>query len=470
MLFNSAQYAVFLFATFFVFWGLVRFRLLRMLFLLAASYYFYANWNAYYLGLIFLTSTTDFLVGRELDRTEAPGRRARFLAVSAVLNLGVLCAFKYFNFFSDSAVSVAAWLGVALPETHLEVLLPVGISFYTFQSMSYTVDVYRRQIQPETSYARYLLFVSFFPQLVAGPIVRASHLLPQLREDPVLRPDYGSRALFLILVGLLKKVAIADYLAVNLVDRVFDFPERFGSLEVLAGVYGYAFQIYCDFSGYSDIAIGSALLLGLTIPTNFDAPYRSESLQEFWRRWHISLSTWLRDYLYIPLGGSRHGPLRTYLALFLTMVLGGLWHGAAWTFVLWGALHGLALAVTRAVQRARRGRRPSLAGRAVSVVLTFHFVCLCWVLFRAQSLEQAFAVVRQIASFEPGLRNLHPAAATALLLALLTHWVPASFVRRVYLLWAGLPALVQGAVALLVAAIVYHVASSDVVPFIYFQF
>ena len=493
MIFSSPQYAVFLVAVFFVFWSLARLRALRTLFLLAASYYFYASWNPYYLGLIFLSSNVDFFVGLELGMEQRERRRRWLLALSAATNLGILCAFKYFNFFSDSVVSLAGWLGLSLPEAHLRVLLPVGISFYTFQSMSYTIDVYRRRLAPEQSYGRYLLFVSFFPQLVAGPIVRASHLLPQLARRPRLTNEQGSLGLLLVLVGLVKKVAIADYLAVNLVDRVFDFPERFGSLEVLAGVYGYAFQIYCDFSGYSDIAIGSALLLGLTIPKNFETPYRAASLQDFWRRWHISLSTWLRDYLYIPLGGSRHGVRRTYLALSATMLLGGLWHGAAWTFVLWGAMHGLGLAVTRAVQRARSDRPVSRLGRAVAVVATFHFVCLCWVVFRSQSITQALAVLGRIgegllvlgaaalgdgaaaagdarlaATFSTG--NLQAPVLAVLGLALLTHWVPAPFARRLHLTWAGLPPPVQAGAAVLVAAVLYHVASSEVVPFIYFQF
>jgi D-alanyl-lipoteichoic acid acyltransferase DltB (MBOAT superfamily) len=273
----------------------------------------------------------------------------------------------------------------------------------------------------------------------------------------------------LILIGLLKKVVIADYLAVNLVDRVFDFPDRFSSLEVLAAIYGYAIQIYCDFSGYSDIAIGSALLLGLHIPQNFDRPYQAANLRDFWRRWHISLSTWLRDYLYIPLGGSRQGPWRTYLALAATMLLGGLWHGASWTFVLWGALHGLALALTRGYQRLLGGPLPSWT-RPIAIFLTFHFVCFCWVIFRSPSLDWAGVVLRQIGNGELSSPNLTPPVLLGLALGLITHVTPRDFVDRLFRTFVSLSPAMQAALALLVVVIVHLVDVSDVQPFIYFQF
>lgn len=470
MLFNSAQYGFFLVVVFFVFWALARLQLLRTAFLAVASYYFYASWNPSYLLLLLLNSLVDFTLGRLIGRTTDGRRRTWLLVVSVVFNLGLLSTFKYFGFFSDIVAGGAALLGVEIQRVQLGVLLPVGISFYTFQSMSYIIDVYRGHIQPERSLYKYMAFVAFFPQLIAGPIVRAGVLLPQLNNPPkLLSREQGSRAIFLILVGLLKKVAIADVLAVNLVDRVFDFPDRFSSIEALAAVYGYALQIYCDFSGYTDMAIGSALLLGVHIPINFDAPYRATDLRDFWRRWHISLSTWLRDYLYKPLGGSRRGPSRTYLNLMITMVLGGLWHGAAWTFVLWGALHGLAQVVTRLAQRA--GLEPKTRfGRAVGVVLTFHFVCLCWILFRSSSLEQAWAVMRQVVVGGWGVGNLPPQIAAVLAIGFLTHWLPRDFVQRVNRGFASLPAFGQSLVALVIVALAYHVASVEAVPFIYFQF
>ena len=330
------------------------------LYLLVLSYYFYASWNWRYLPLIFGSSTVDYFLARAIAREETPRRRRLMLALTVALNLGFLGCVQYWNFALENARLLSELItgAAAAPASDaLKVLLPpVGISFFTFESMSYVVDVYRGELKPHRSYLRYLLFVAFFPHLVAGPIVRPRDLLPQLERPPSLTRAMGGEALFLVALGLVKKLVISDQLAQNLVDRVFERPESYSALEVLAGVYGYAVQIYCDFSGYTDIAIGSALLLGVRFPRNFDAPYQATNLADFWRRWHISLSTWLRDYLYIPLGGNRGGPWGTYRNLMITMVLGGLWHGASWTFVFWGFLHGLGLGVTRAWER--RGARP----------------------------------------------------------------------------------------------------------------
>jgi D-alanyl-lipoteichoic acid acyltransferase DltB (MBOAT superfamily) len=354
----------------------------------------------------------------------------------------------------------------------LGVALPVGISFFTFQSMSYTIDIYRRRLEPSVGYWQYLLFVSFFPQLVAGPIVRASTFLPQLKVPRSLSREQGGLALFLIMSGLVKKTCIADYLAVNLVDRVFENPNWFTSVEVLVAVYGYAIQIYCDFSGYSDVAIGAALLLGFRLPDNFNAPYIAHNLRDFWRRWHISLSTWLRDYLYIPLGGSRHGPARTYVALAATMLLGGLWHGAAWTFVIWGALHGVALALTRMVQRWRGSHQgPSTwLGYVVSALLTFHFVCFAWIFFRAPSFDHAQRILSRLADLTPGAANVPDTVLLALGAAVAMHLLPRRGLEWVRGLFSRMPAPVQGAVMVGVAVLVYNVAQSEVVPYIYFQF
>ncbi|MBX3223140.1 MAG: MBOAT family protein, partial [Labilithrix sp.] len=311
------------------------------------------GWTILCVGIIFVGSTLDFWIGRALGRTENPTTRKALLLASVFYYLGVLSVFKYFNFAVDTVAEVAAWLGVELSPTHLRLVLPFGISFFTFETMSYTIDVYRREIPPADRYLDYLLFVAFFPHLVAGPIVRPKSMLPQLAAEPVASDAMKAEGLFMIATGLMKKIVIGDYLGLNLVNRVFDNPERYTSLEVLVGVYAYAIKIYADFSGYSDVAIGSAKLFGYELPRNFDAPYTSADLQEFWRRWHISLSTWLRDYLYVTLGGNRGSTWKTYRNLLLTMVLGGLWHGASWNFVIWGALHGGALAVNRAWQRAR---------------------------------------------------------------------------------------------------------------------
>ncbi|HUT78779.1 MAG TPA: MBOAT family protein [Polyangia bacterium] len=471
MLFDSVEYAVLLVAAFAGVWLLARFRLARTLLLLSASYIFYGFWNWKYLGLIFLSSSHDYLVGRALGRVRAPAGRKALLGASVVVNLGILCAFKYFDFFVDSAADLLAGLGFAVSRFHLGLVLPVGISFYTFQTLSYTIDVFRGRLEPTRSYPGYLLFVSFFPQLVAGPIVRASHLLPQLDRGPVLTAERGSRALFLIGVGLAKKVVIADFLGAHLADKVFSDPSMYSSVECLAGVYAYAFQIYADFSAYSDIAIGSAALLGFDIPLNFDAPYRSASLREFWRRWHISLSTWLRDYLYIPLGGSRHGRGRTAVSLLATMLLGGLWHGAALTFVFWGAIHGLALATTRLVPRPRfiDGVPPALR-RALGVLVTFHVVCAAWVFFRAPDFRVAGRIFESIAALDLGVENLSWSVLAVLAVAFATHWIPAAWIERARRGFHALPAPLQAATLLAVILAVHRLARVEVQPFIYFQF
>jgi D-alanyl-lipoteichoic acid acyltransferase DltB (MBOAT superfamily) len=334
--------------------------LARVLVLFVASSLFYQAWASampgpyrYLLAVLVGTIVLDYYLALWIEATEHPLARRALVIVSLCSNLGILAFFKYTDFFTQDVLQpVLTRLHVDAPHIgRLNLILPAGISFHTFQSLSYTIDVYRKQLRATRSPVQFATFVLFFPQLVAGPIVRAQDLLPQLRELPPLRLEAATHGVFRIVVGLFKKIALADTLALAIVDRVFEAPERFSSVEVLIGVYAYALQIYLDFSAYSDIAIGSAEILGFTLPENFRTPYRSGDLQEFWRRWHISLSTWLRDYLYITLGGNRGAPWRTYLNLALTMVLGGLWHGASWTFVVWGALHGLGLAVTRFFQR-----------------------------------------------------------------------------------------------------------------------
>ncbi|MCC6556535.1 MAG: MBOAT family protein [Polyangiaceae bacterium] len=480
MLFNTVQYAAFFAVAFLVSWALARLRSPwpRLGFLLAMSYGFYAAWDWRYLPLIFASSTVDFLLARAIGREPRPRARKVWLIATVILNLGFLGFFKYWNFAVENVHLVRQLLaGEALPATQaFKVLLPpVGISFVTFESMSYVIDVYRGELKPHDSYPRYLLFVAFFPHLVAGPIVRPRDLLPQLEQRPALTREAGGEALFLIAVGLIKKVVLSDQLALNLVDRVFERPENFSSLEVLAGVYAYAAQIYCDFSGYTDIAIGSALLLGVRFPKNFDSPYKAEDLADFWRRWHISLSTWLRDYLYIPLGGNRGSEWQTYRNLMLTMLLGGLWHGASWTFVFWGFLHGLGLAVTRAAQRSRA--RAGLAAaarppwmRAINVFLTFHYVCLAWIFFRAPTFKQAMLVLRQLAAGTTFHPNLPAALAGLLGVALLSHYVPEDLYQRIRRAFIDLPAPLQGAILFLVAVGLHEAASAAAVPFVYFQF
>jgi D-alanyl-lipoteichoic acid acyltransferase DltB (MBOAT superfamily) len=446
---------------------------LRLLFILGASYVFYAHWDYRFLPLIWGSSTADWLLGNAIAHAPTRARRKLWLIATVVMNLSVLALFKYFDFGVESARAALHALGFHPPEVALRLALPVGISFFTFESMSYVIDIYRGDIEPHPSYLEYLGFVAFFPHLVAGPIVRPRDLLPQLAGKPRWHSGEGAEALFLIASGLLKKIAIGDYLALNLVDRVFGAPLSYSALECYAAALGYAVQIYCDFSGYTDIAIGSALLLGVRFPKNFDAPYKSRDIVEFWRRWHISLSTWLRDYLYIPLGGNRKGPLRTYVNLMITMLLGGLWHGANWTFVAWGGLHGLALAVTRAYQ-ARRAPRPSapprLVTRAVATLLTFHFVTAAWIFFRAESFSHAGLMFTQLGTGTTFHPNLHPGVLAVLALGLFSHWAPESWYLRAQQGFTALPAPAQGLVLFCVALALREMASAQAVPFVYFQF
>ncbi len=362
--------------------------------LLLASYVFYGWWNPYYLGLILYSTALDFLVVRMMDRPNT--RRRLWLWISIINNLSLLFFFKYAGFFISNLNGL---LGLNLPQPEnlmpfgLEYLLPVGISFYTFQSMSYTIDFYRGEIEREKSFVRFATFVSFFPQLVAGPIERARNLLPQfLRAPKVTREDF-SDGLSLFVLGLFKKLALANYLALY-VERVYGAPGDFGGGALALATFAFAWQIYFDFSGYTDMARGVARMMGFRLMLNFNNPYLAVSLGDFWSRWHISLSTWFRDYLYIPLGGNRRGVKRVYLNLLATFIISGLWHGAAWTFLVWGSLHGLGLVATRQLERSSwfRDRLP----RFVKQIGVFLFVCFAWVFFRAESMGDAGLIISRI--------------------------------------------------------------------------
>jgi D-alanyl-lipoteichoic acid acyltransferase DltB (MBOAT superfamily) len=471
VLFNTLAYARFFAVVFVAAWLLVRFRKTRVAFLLLASYVFYAHWDHRFVALIWISSTADWLLGNAIARAATQTSRKRWLALTVVLNLGLLGFFKYANFGVDSARLALEALGYHPPPLSLEIALPVGISFFTFESMSYVIDVYRRQIEPHPSYLEYLTFVAFFPHLVAGPIVRPRDLLPQLAAPARFVPEAGCEALYLIALGLLKKVAIGDYLALNLVDRVFDAPAQYSALECYAAVVGYALQIYCDFSGYTDIAIGSALLLGVRFPPNFAAPYTAHDLIDFWRRWHISLSTWLRDYLYVPLGGNRRGALRTYANLLITMLLGGLWHGASWNFVLWGGVHGLGLALNRFL-RDRFGFDPGRlkAWQPLSVFVTFHFVTAAWVLFRAQNLDAARVFFGRIATLTTYHPNLDWRVLCVMALGLFGHFLPEGQYARLKAWFVRLPAPGQAVFLFGVLVVLRTMTQAQTVPFVYFQF
>ncbi|MGF1665636.1 MAG: MBOAT family O-acyltransferase [Acidimicrobiia bacterium] len=472
MLFPTVEFALFFVVVLTANWLLLPHRDRWKLFMLGASYLFYGAWDWRFLGLIAGSTIVNHFVAARMAPVEDPAARKRWVVGGVVANLAVLGWFKYYGFFVSSAVNLFAGAGIELPLPLLAVTLPVGISFFTFQALSYVIDVYRGEEQP-SGLLDFAVYLAFFPQLVAGPIVRTSEFLPQLhsRRDP--RSVEAPEAFALIAAGLFKKVVVANTLATGLVDPVFANPEAFSSLEVLFAIYGYAVQIYCDFSGYTDIAIGVALLMGFRFPQNFDHPYRAASLQEFWRRWHMTLSRWLRDYLYIPLGGSRGSRQATYRNLLLTMVLGGLWHGAAWTFVLWGLLHGGGLAIERVLEerRARAGiervdTADSLIGRRIA---TFHLVCLGWVFFRAESVGTAFALLRRLFDFGP-TPALTPALLGLIVGGIAIHHLPAHVRMRVRYLFVKLRpvpmALVLGAVLLVVDGF----GPEGVAPFIYFQF
>ncbi|MFM7203028.1 MAG: MBOAT family O-acyltransferase [Myxococcota bacterium] len=470
MQFNSADYILFLCLTFFLFWSLRRWRIWRVWMLVLASCFFYMSWNWYLIILILLSSVIDYMAGAAIARSADPNHRYRWLLVSLISNLGMLFVFKYADFFIRSTNEASAWLGYPLSWPLLNLILPVGISFYTFQTLSYTIDVYRGTLKPAENFREFFLFVIFFPQLVAGPIVRAVDLLPQLGPEPVPDPRQGLEGLARIATGLIKKVAFADLLAVNLVDRVFERPELYSGVECLAAVYAYAFQIYFDFSAYSDIAIGSALLFGYRMPENFNAPYMARNLQDFWHRWHMTLSTWLRDYLYIPLGGSRGSAWQTYRNLMITMLLGGLWHGASWTFVVWGLLHGGGLALTRMWQRTYGSQPGASWQQLLGIFLTFHYVCLAWIFFRAPDFTVAASLLSQLATLTTDSANLVPWVEGLLLLSYVLHAVPARWELRTHQLFIELPAPLRAAILVFLAVVLKQLASVEAVPFIYFQF
>ena len=367
----------------------------RQMLLLVASAVFYGSGTTWHLLVLALPAFVDYACAIRIEDSDDAEERRRWLLLSLVSNLGLLGYFKYADFFVDN---VSALFGFDVGP--MDAALPVGISFFVFKTLSYTIDVYRREIPACRSLWRYGMFVSFFPELVAGPIVRASVFLPQMERSLQLKWQRTAVGLQIILLGLTKKLFIADRLA-TFVDPVFTTPGAYSQSTVIAAVIAYSLQIYCDFSGYSDMAIGIARIIGFDLPENFDMPYIATSITEFWRRWHMTLSQWLRDYLYIPLGGNRKGRARTYANLMITMLLGGLWHGASWTFVFWGLLHGVALAVHK--MAGRRSDAPRSATRRVaSWAATYAFVCIAWVFFRAQDFGTAWLVLRKMSGLEPG--------------------------------------------------------------------
>ena len=393
MLFNSFSYAVFVPIIFIIYWFMPhRF---RWVLLLAASYYFYMSWNPKYIILILATTFISYITGIVIEQTENKLQKKVYLVLSVIFCMGILFIFKYFNFFIENLSSVLDIFTIKMHPITLKLLLPVGISFYTFQTMSYVIDVYRGDVQAEKHFGYYAAFISFFPQLVAGPIERTSNLLPQIKREQKFSEQKAFDGLKLMLWGYYKKLVVADTLA-PYVDKVYNQLELYQGFSLMIVVFFFSLQIYCDFSGYSDIAIGTARLFGIDLIKNFDAPYFSKSVKEFWRRWHISLSTWFRDYIYISLGGNKCSRIKRYFNLMITFLISGLWHGANWTFLYWGGVHGVAQIIEDICNPILKKIRLYKVGKFVTWILVFFFCNMAWVLFRAPTLIDAIYVYKNI--------------------------------------------------------------------------
>ncbi len=489
MIFTTPAFWIFLLIVLAGYSLVYRRRFLRNFYLLLVSLFFYYKSGGLLLILLLIITTVDFTCGLLIYNSEKKLTRRLLILLSILSNIGLLAYFKYTGFFVEIANDyfgadihyhdyLASLSNNILGSTFdiSNIILPVGISFFTFQSLSYTFDVYRKRMEPVRNIVDFGFYVSFFPQLVAGPIVRASEFIPQLYREFSLSKREFSHALFLISKGLIKKIIISDFIAVNFVDRVFDAPAMYSGFENLMAVYGYGLQIYSDFSGYTDIAIGLGLIFGFRFPLNFNSPYKADGLADFWKRWHISLSRWLKDYLYIPLGGNRKGKLRTHFNLMLTMLIGGLWHGAALRFIIWGALQGSGLVINRIWTSVTGGRiLKGRIGRVAGILITFNFVSFCWIFFRAPDMESVQIMLNQIAfSFTPGsYLTVIPAYSTVFMLILAgysIHLLP-EYVKESYRgLFIKVPLFIQLAVIMLVAVILYQMRTTDVMPFIYFRF
>ncbi|HXH57893.1 MBOAT family protein [Iamia sp.] len=471
MLFPTFEYAVFFSGVFVLSWLLRPHLLAWRVFLLVASFVFYGAFEPVYCLLLAASILVNQAMAVAIHRCREEGQRRVLLGVAVVANLAGLGYFKYTDFFIESVSGVLETVGIDTGWVPLQIILPVAVSFFTFQALSYVIDTYRGDAEP-SSLLDFAVYLSFFPHLVAGPIVRARELLPQLtgRADP--RKVNSALAFRLIMAGLFKKVVISSFVSAAIVDDVFAVPESYRSFEILFAIYAYAIQIYADFSGYTDIAIGCALLLGLRFPQNFDAPYTATSMQGFWRRWHMTLSFWLRDYLYIPLGGNTGGRNRRDLNLFLTMLIGGFWHGAAWTFLAWGGIHGVALAGERRVLAAREaaGKVPGRWSPVIRWIVTFHIVCLGWVFFRAESFGNAFSLLWRLVA-APGIGDaVTPMLVFVIAAMIASQFVPIDVVKRAQAAFSrSVPAL--QAVALAVGLLLIDALGPEgVPPFIYFQF
>jgi alginate O-acetyltransferase complex protein AlgI len=468
MLFPTIDFAAFFALVFPVTWLLNRLNSCKKWFLVGVSYYFYAYWKVEYVPLLFFSSLANFLIALQIGKLPDGKWRLTVLWIGVALNLGVLGYFKYYDFFLLSLIDLFDSIGVNLPVPFVEVALPIAISFLTFHALSYIIDVYRRELPATESLVDILFYFSFFPHLIAGPIVRAKQFLAQTTQRSSAASIRLGDSVFLILGGLFKKVIVADYLASNFVDNIFRVPTSYSSADLLLGAYAYGLQIYCDFSAYTDIAIGIANLLGYEFPQNFNQPYRAISVRDFWRRWHMSLSSWLRDYLYIPLGGNKRD---TYRNILVTMLLGGLWHGASFNFVIWGLLHGLGLAVERALGLTLAGEsKIAWPVAAMCWLITFNFVSFAWIFFRAPSLEASFAYLSRLASGTGWSTTMTPFVATMMVLGAATQAIPAGWWAELQARYEAASLPLRIAVPFVVIFIIAVAGPSGIPPFIYFQF
>ncbi len=470
LLFNSGFFLFFFCIFLLGYQFLYKHKLSRVIYFTIFSLYFFYKACGFYFGFILLSAVVDFNLANWIYTAKTPAKKKAILIFSIAINLGLLFYFKYTNFFIEIINDFTA--GEIKP---LNLILPIGISFYTFENLSYTIDVYRGKFKPVQSFLDYCFFLSFFPKLVMGPIVRASDFIPQIRKDIYISKEDVSMGLYLIVGGLFKKVVISDYIYVNYVQYIFDDPARHSGIECLLGVYGYAMVIYCDFSGYSDMAIGMARWMGFTVNENFNSPYQSSSITEFWRRWHISLSSWLKDYLYISLGGNRVGKFRQYFNLMITMLLGGLWHGASFNFIVWGGMHGLALAFDKLRLSLKINLHPSKLVKVLGVVITFHFVCFCWIFFKASSFHDAGIIITQIftnfnsSAFVPML-SAYGTVFGVILLGYVIHFIPKSYEYFSVMLLSKITLLGRIIILLIFIWIVIQVKQADQVMPIYLQF
>lgn len=469
MIFSSGLFW-FLFILFMPIYAVLKNRRWQMLvFVVAFSLYFYYKSSGLFFLLLVCTSLLDWILSRVLVKLDSKGAKKACVAASIITSLSILGYFKYANFF--------LWNWNQMVEGNfqpLDIILPVGISFYTFQSISYIVDVYKGRVAPTRTWLEYLFFLSFFPALVAGPIVRADYFLPQVEQNSRPKREEIYLGFWMIILGIIKKAIIADYIS-QYNDLIFSSPTGYSGFESLMGVIGYTMQIYCDFSGYSDMAIGIALIMGFKLSPNFNFPYKSKNLTEFWRRWHISLSSWLRDYLYIPLGGNRKGTIRTYVNNFLTMLIGGLWHGAAWKFVFWGGMHGVGLAVHKA-SKPLLDKIPNIYPvKLLSWTVTIIYVSLLWVFFRAESWTDSWLIIKNI------FTNFSVAHIAAFLevryvwcimmaVIILSHAMPRRWYNKMGEMFVNSNWLIKTLIFIIVVQFVIQFMSEDVAPFIYFQF